>query len=247
MSLRKINEKKPLVHCITNYVVSNMMANGLLAIGASPVMADAIEEVKEMASIADSLLLNIGTLNERTIASMLAAGQSANEHHVPIVLDPVGAGATEFRTRTTLALLEELKVSLIRCNIGELAAIAGVNWQSKGVDSGSGELDVVQTAKTIASKYNCLVIVTGETDVLTDGVQVELITGGHEKITKVTGSGCLLSAICAAILASSNEPFTDLANLLREYKQVSELAYGPIGTLHENLFNHLERFAEGTK
>ncbi|CAM5198782.1 Hydroxyethylthiazole kinase [Ureibacillus acetophenoni] len=111
----------------------------------------------------------------------------------------------------------------------------------------TGELDVVQTAKTIASKYNCLVIVTGETDVLTDGVQVELITGGHEKITKVTGSGCLLSAICAAILASSNEPFTDLANLLREYKQVSELAYGPIGTLHENLFNHLERFAEGTK
>ncbi|RKJ37487.1 hydroxyethylthiazole kinase [Butyricicoccus sp. 1XD8-22] len=247
MSLQKINGKKPLVHCITNYVVSNFTANGLLAIGASPVMADAIEEVKEMASIADSLLLNIGTLNERTIASMLAAGQSANEHHVPIVLDPVGAGATEFRTRTTLALLEQLKVSLIRCNIGELAAIAGVNWQSKGVDSGSGELDVVQTAKTIASKYNCLVIVTGETDVLTDGVQVELITGGHEKITKVTGSGCLLSAICAAMLASSNEPFTDLANLLREYKQVSELAYGPIGTLHENLLNHLERFAEGTK
>ncbi|CAM5198789.1 Hydroxyethylthiazole kinase [Ureibacillus acetophenoni] len=116
-----------------------MMANGLLAIGAPPVMADAIEEVKEMASIADSLLLNIGTLNERTIASMLAAGQSANEHHVAIVLGVrIGAGATEFRTRTTLALLEELKVSLIRCNIGELAAIAGVNWQSKGVDSDWG-------------------------------------------------------------------------------------------------------------
>lgn len=247
LSLRKINVKKPLVHCITNYVVANMTANGLLAIGASPVMADAIEEVKEMASKADSLLLNIGTLNERTIASMLAAGQSANEHHVPIVLDPVGAGATEFRTRTTLTLLEQLKVSLIRCNIGELAAIAGVNWHSKGVDSGSGDLDVVQTAKTIARNYNCLVIVTGETDVLTDGVSVELITGGHKKITKVTGSGCLLSAICAAMLASSTELFADLANLLREYKQVSECSDGPIGTFHENLLNHLERFAEGTK
>ena len=247
MSLRKINVKKPLVHCITNYVVANITANGLLAIGASPVMANAIEEVTEMASKADSLLLNIGTLNERTITSMQAAGQSANAHHVPIVLDPVGAGATVFRTRTTLALLQQLKVNLIRCNIGELAAIAGVKWHSKGVDSGSGKLDVVQTAKTVARNYNCLVIVTGETDVLTDGVQVELITGGHEKITKVTGSGCLLSGLCAAMLASSKEPFADLANLLREYKQVSEWANGPIGTLHVDILNHLERLAEGTR
>lgn len=247
MSLQKINTQKPLVHCITNYVVANFTANGLLAIGASPVMADAQEEVAEMASKADALLLNIGTLNERTISSMQVAGQSANTHQVPIVLDPVGAGATIFRTRTTFALLQQLKVSLIRCNIGELAAIASVNWHSKGVDSGSGKLDVVQTAKTVARNYNCLVIVTGESDVLTDGVQVAHITGGHEKITKVTGSGCLLSAICAALLASSTEPFSDLANLLREYKQVSERAYGPIGTLHENVLNHLERLAEGTK
>lgn len=247
MSLRKINVKKPLVHCITNYVAANITANGLLAIGASPVMADAIEEVEEMANKANALLLNIGTLNEQTIASMQAAGKSANAHHVPIVFDPVGAGATLFRSRTTLALLQLLKVRLIRCNVGELAAIAGVNWASKGVDSGSGELDVVQTAKTVARDYNCLVIVTGETDVLTDGDQVALIAGGHEKITKVTGSGCLLSALCAAMLATSTEPFTDLANLLREYKQVSELANGQIGTFHENLFNHLERLAEGTR
>lgn len=247
MSLRKINEKKPLVHCITNYVVANFTANGLLAIGASPVMADAIQEVAEMASKADALLLNIGTLNEQTIASMKAAGQSANEHHVPIVLDPVGAGATQFRNRTTQDLLQQLKVSLIRCNIGELAAIAGVSWHSKGVDSGSGKLDVVQTSKTVAKNYNCMVIVTGETDVLTDGDQVALISGGHEKITKVTGSGCLLSALCAAMLASSTEPFTDLANLLREYKKVSERAYGQIGTLHENVLNHLERLAEETR
>ena len=210
-------------------------------------MADAIQEVAEMASKADALLINIGTLNERTIESMQVAGQSANDYDVPIVLDPVGAGATQFRERTTQGLLQQLKVSLIRCNMGELAAIAGVSWHSKGVDSGSGELDVVQTAKTVARNYNCLVIVTGETDVLTDGAQMALITGGHEKITKVTGSGCLLSALCAAMLASSTEPFTDLANLLREYKKVSEWAYGPIGTLHENVLNHLELLAEGTR
>lgn len=247
MSLQKINEKKPLIHCITNYVVANFTANGLLTIGASPVMADALEEVAEMTRIANALLLNIGTLNDRTVQSMLAAGKSANEHQVPIVLDPVGAGATAFRSQTTHTLLQQLKITLIRCNIGELAAIAGANWQAKGVDSGSGELDVVQTAKMIAQKYNCLVIVTGKEDVLTDGQRVEIIAGGHEKITKITGSGCLLSAICAALLASSNEPLEDLAALLREYKQISLNAYAPMGTFQENFFNQLEQFAEVRK
>ena len=245
MSLQKIHKAKPLVHCITNYVVTNFTANGLLTVGASPVMADAIEEVAEMASKADALCLNIGTLNERTIQSMLAAGQSAHEHGIPIVLDPVGAGSTSFRTQITLTLLQQLQVSLIRCNIGELAAIAGVNWQAKGVDSGSGELDVVQTAQMIANTYNCFVVVTGAEDVLTDGQTVEVITGGHEKITKVTGSGCLLSALCAAMLASSSEPLLDLKNLLREYKQIGSSAFAQMGTFHENFFNYLEQFAEG--
>lgn len=238
---------KPLVHCITNYVVANFTANGLLAIGASPVMADAIEEAAEMASHAQALLLNIGTLNERTIRSMIAAGQSANKHQVPVVIDPVGAGATNFRSQTTRALLQQLKVSLIRCNSGELASIAGVSWQSKGVDSGSGEGDVAQIAKSIANKFQCFVIVTGKQDVLTDGERIEQIVGGHEKITRVTGSGCLLSAICAAMLASSNDPFEDLKSLLSEYKQVSELSYASIGTFQQNLLNQLERFAEGIK
>lgn len=247
LSLQKINIQKPLVHCITNYVVSNFTANGLLAIGASPVMADAQEEVAEMANKADALLLNIGTLNERTIYSMLLAGQSANKHQVPVVLDPVGAGATAFRARTTLDLLQQVQVRLIRCNIGELAAIAGIAWQSKGVDSGKGQLDIVQTAKIIALKYHCLVIVTGKVDILTDGEKVAQITGGHEKITKITGSGCLLSAICAALLASSTEPFSDLEQLLVEYKKISEWIYGPIGTMHENVLNYLEQLAEGNR
>lgn len=246
MSLQKINLKKPMVHCITNYVVANFTANGLLAIGASPVMADSKEEVAEMASIADALLLNIGTLNERTVTSMILACQSANKHQVPIVLDPVGAGATEYRKSTTYDLLQKVKVDLIRCNVGELAAIADIKWQAKGVDSGSGDtIDVVEIAKKVANKNNCLIIVTGETDVLTDGDKVALITGGNEKITKVTGSGCLLSAICAALLASSTEPFTDLKNLLSEYKQISEKIDAPIGTFQVQVLNQLELFSEG--
>ena len=245
MSLQKINLQKPLVHCITNYVVANFTANGLLAIGASPVMADAVEEAAEMASKSNALLLNIGTLNEQTIKSMILAGKSANVKNIPIVFDPVGAGATNFRLQTTMDLLQKLKINLIRCNVGELAAIAGVSWLAKGVDSGVGELDVAETAMFIANKYNCLVIVTGEQDVITDGNRLEWIVGGHEKVTKITGSGCLLSAFCAAELASCENAFEDLANLLRDYKQASLKAYSTIGTFHINFLNQLEYLAEG--
>ncbi|WP_313894414.1 hydroxyethylthiazole kinase [Psychrobacillus sp.] len=245
MSLQKINLQKPLVHCITNYVVANFTANGLLAIGASPVMADAVEEAAEMASKSNALLLNIGTLNTRTVEAMKLAGRIANEKNIAVVLDPVGAGATNFRLQATMDLLQQLKINLIRCNVGELAAIAGVSWLAKGVDSGVGELDVAETAMQVANKYNCLVIVTGVQDVITDGNRLEWIVGGHEKVTKMTGSGCLLSALCAAELASCENAFEDLTNLLRDYKQVSLNAYSTIGTFHVNFLNQLEYLAEG--
>lgn len=248
MSLHKINERKPLVHCITNYVVANFTANGLLAIGASPVMADAESEVVDMAQQADGLLLNIGTLNERTVRAMQLAGKSANMYHVPIVLDPVGAGATVYRTQTTKALLAQINVQLIRCNAGELAAIAGVNWVSKGVDSGKGSMDMIATAQQVARRYECFVIVTGETDILTDGHDVKTITGGHEKMTRITGCGCLLSALCTAVLATSTTPFEDLATLLAQYKQIGERsATLPIGTFQTELLNGLEQFAGVTQ
>lgn len=225
--------------------MANFTANGLLTIGASPVMADAVEEAAEMASKSNALLLNIGTLNEQTIKSMILAGISANAKNIPIVFDPVGAGATNFRLQTTMDLLQHLKINLIRCNVGELAAIAGISWLAKGVDSGVGELDVAETAMRVANKYNCLVIVTGEQDVITDGNRLEWIVGGHEKVTKITGSGCLLSAFCAAELASCENAFEDLASLLRDYKQASLNAYSTIGTFHTNFLNQLEYLAEG--
>lgn len=247
MSLQAIYNKQPLVHCITNYVVANFTANGLLAVGASPVMADAIEEVGEMAAQANALLLNMGTLNERTIESMKKAGLSANMHNTPVVFDPVGVGATKFRAETAQQLLDLLKINVIRCNIGEMAALAGVNWASKGVDSGKGDIDVAVTAKKLANNYQCIVIVTGEQDVITDGIRVEFVEGGHEKVTKMTGSGCLLSAFCAAVLANSKEPFDDLLTLLNEYKQASANSVATIGNFHTNFLNELENLAEGRK
>ncbi|MCM3720628.1 hydroxyethylthiazole kinase [Solibacillus isronensis] len=247
MSLQVIHKNQPLVHCITNYVVANFTANGLLAVGASPVMADAIEEVGEMAAQANALLLNMGTLNERTIESMKKAGLSANMHNTPLVFDPVGVGATKFRAETAQQLLDLLKINVIRCNIGEMAALAGVNWASKGVDSGKGDIDVAVTAKKLANNYQCIVIVTGEQDVITDGIRVEFVEGGHEKVTKMTGSGCLLSAFCAAVLANSKEPFDDLLTLLNEYKQVSANSVAAIGNFHTNFLNQLENLAEGRK
>lgn len=247
MSLQVINEKNPLVHCITNYVVANFTANGLLAVGASPIMADAIEEVADIAQHANAVLLNIGTLNERTIEAMLEAGITANKAQIPVVIDPVGAGATGYRTASSLRLLQQVNCQLIRCNQGELAALSGVLWHAKGVDSGHGDASVKDLAITLAKQYNCFVIVTGETDLLTDGKEVRLVTGGHEKITKITGTGCLLSALCAALLGSSKNPFIDMYQLLKDYKEIAVQSVTAVGTMQMNVLNDLERKAGESK
>lgn len=244
MSLQQITKHKPLVHCITNYVVANFTANGLLAVGASPVMADAKEEAAQMASIADALLLNIGTLNAETIAAMKLAGAAANAKGIPIVLDPVGVGATGYRLQTSKQLLEELDVQLIRCNAGELAALAGVAWQAKGVDCGEGQLAVAEVAKALAKSYACLVIVTGEVDCVTDGEQVAYVTGGNARITHITGTGCLLSALCAAVLSASEDAFCSLTALLQEYKDIAARTACPVGSYQTALLNALEQVAE---
>lgn len=247
MSLQQITKRKPLVHCITNYVVANFTANGLLAVGASPVMADAKEEAAQMASIADALLLNIGTLNAETIAAMKLAGAAANVKGIPVVVDPVGAGTTEFRLQTAKQLLAELDVQLIRCNAGELAALAGVAWQAKGVDCGEGQLPVAEVAKALANNYACLVIVTGEVDCVTDGEQVAYVTGGNARITQITGTGCLLSALCAAVLSASEDAFHSLTALLQEYKDIAARTVGPVGSYQIALLNALEQVAEVAK
>ena len=222
--LDELRQQNPLVHCITNSVVANFQANGLLALGASPIMADAIEEAAEVTAFSSSILLNTGTLNSSTVESMMAAGKSANVNGRPLVLDPVGAGATAFRKNTVVKLLAELDITLIRGNAGEIAAIAGVEWEAKGVDAGDGKANIVEAAKDVARSNRCFVAVTGETDIVTDGEQIIRITGGHPLMTRVTGMGCLLSAVSAAFLAVSPKSLEAVAHSLAFYKKAGEVA-----------------------
>lgn len=223
--LSELRERRPLVHCMTNIVVANFQANGLLALGASPVMADAPEEVGEMTSAASSTVLNIGTLHQESLETMEKAGIAANRAGTPVVLDPVGAGATQFRRDAVRRLLESVDVTLIRCNAGELAAIAGVDWRASGVDAGEGEMDLEIVAAQVARQHGCLVAVTGNTDVLTDGQRTVRISGGHPVMSRITGSGCLLSAVCGAFLAAGKEdPFRSAAAALAFYKTAGERA-----------------------
>lgn len=247
MTLKLIRQRQPLIHNITNYVAAPFQANGLLAIGASPLMADDINEVAEIVPQADALLINIGTLNTRTIDAMLQAGKKANEHNIPVVLDPVGVGVSQLRKNTIQQLLNTVHFSLIRCNPGELAAIANVSWTQKGVDSGQGDMDLSNEAKNIAKLYNCLVIITGEEDLLTDGDNIIFVPGGHVQMTEVTGTGCLLSSICAAALTIDEQhAFKHLQGTLAAYKLVSTHAYEAspyLGDFQRSILNELHQLS----
>jgi hydroxyethylthiazole kinase len=197
-TLEEVRKVNPLVHNITNVVVTNFTANGLLALGASPVMAYAAEEVADMAKIASSLVLNIGTLNPQTVESMIIAGKAANESGVPVIFDPVGAGATRYRTETAQRIMNEVKVSVIRGNAAEIANVVGEKWEIKGVDAGDAKGNIIELAITSAQKLNGLVVITGKEDVVSDGKTTYVVSNGHPILTKVTGTGCLLTSVIGA-------------------------------------------------
>ncbi|HHF3840772.1 hydroxyethylthiazole kinase [Haemophilus influenzae] len=201
--LSKIREQNPLIHNITNIVAANFSANGLLALGASPLMSANVEEMQEVPKISQALVINIGTLIGKDREAMLQAGKTANEVGIPVVLDPVGVGATSYRRETISQLLAEVKFALIRGNAGELAAIAGEAWQAKGVDAGQGEVDLKAVAEKVAQRYGCTVLISGAVDIVSDGTQTATVHNGTSLFPKVTASGCLLSAVCAAFLAVS--------------------------------------------
>lgn len=198
----KLREARPLVHNMTNVVVTNFTANGLLALGASPVMAYAREEVADMAAIAGALVLNLGTLSEDTVESMIVAGQAANAHGVPVLLDPVGAGATRYRTVSALRVLREVQVSLVRGNASELAHLIGEKRVIKGVDAGhSAEDERMELAVRAARSLHTAVAVTGPEDVITDGQAGYIVKGGHPLLAQVTGAGCLLTSVLGSFAA----------------------------------------------
>lgn len=203
--LQKVRTNRPLVHQITNYVTVNDCANVTLGIGGSPVMADDADEVKEMVSIASALVINIGTLNSRTIDSMLIAGRQANERGIPVILDPVGAGATKLRTETAQCLISELKLAVIKGNVSEMKVLGGLDGHTRGVDSVDELEDGEKLAATLAKRHNCVVAITGPQDIVSDGQRTVLIDNGHPLMAAITGTGCMTGALVGAFCGVTDD------------------------------------------
>ena len=206
--LEKVRSQTPLVHNITNYVVMNFTANALLAIGALPIMAHAQEEIEEMVGIAQALVINIGTLSAPWVESMIKAIEAAKRRKIPVILDPVGAGATNYRTQTCLRFLEELSPNIIRGNASEILALAGaVSKGTKGVDSSDTPEVALNMARNISGRYGATVCVSGAKDFIVQRSRTAKIINGHPWMSKVTGMGCAATALIAAFSAISQDPF----------------------------------------
>lgn len=211
--LKNVREKRPIVHCITNYVTAADCANILLTAGASPIMADDPEEAAEVTSIADSLMLNTGTLSKERLRAMLLSGSCARERNIPILLDPVGAGVSAFRTGAVNSIISQVKPDVIRLNLSELCSISLSTKNYSGIDSHCEE-DIEETidlAGEYALKTGAVIGVSGEIDVVTDGTRTALIKGGHEMQRKITGSGCMLSCTASAFCAANTEDLFNAA------------------------------------
>ena len=242
-SLRRLREERPLVHQITNYVVMNETANATLALGALPVMAHAPEEVEEMVGLAGALVLNIGTLSSQWVDAMLSAGGAANDRDVPVVLDPVGAGATRFRTETALRILERVDVAVLRGNAGEIATLAGIGAEVRGVESIGADSSPAELARKAAAALDVVASVTGPIDHVSDGERVVAVENGHPLLASITGTGCMSSAVTGAFLAVNREqPLDAAAEALAAFGVAGENAApgakGP-GSFHVNLYDAL--------
>lgn len=222
--LEQIRKQKPLIHNITNTVVANFSANGLLALGASPAMANAPEEAAEMASHADALVLNIGTCTQDQVNAMILAGKAANKKRIPVILDPVAIGATAFRTSAIEQILSKIDVSVIRGNAGEIAVLAGLDTEMKGADTLVDEINP-EVAIHVAKKYEAVVIATGKTDTITDGNSLTLCKNGIAMLPYVTGTGCLLTAVVGAFSSVSVDLYEASVNAVCSYGVASELAF----------------------
>lgn len=232
--LNELRSKKPLIHHITNYVTVNDCANITLAIGASPIMADDVNEAADIAKIASAVVLNMGTLNERTIQSMILAGKAANEAGIPLVFDPVGAGASQLRNDTAAQLLQETKISVLRGNISEVRFLAGLQSETKGVDASEIDLEhtdeAVEVAQKLSAQMDCVVAITGAIDVVSDGKQTVSIQNGHAMLSNLTGTGCMCSSLIGSFCGASPQSlFEATAAALLSMGIAGEIAYERAG------------------
>ena len=221
-----INEKNPLVHHITNYVTTNDCANIVLAIGASPVMADAINEVEDIVSISNSLVINIGTLNDTKIESMIKAGIKANKLNIPVILDPVGISASKYRTETIKRLLREINFSVIRGNLSEIKALCGLDSMSKGVDSREDSCREGERIALMAAKlHNTVIAITGAVDYISDGKKIITLHNGNKILTKVTGTGCMTTSLIGAFCGATQDYFLAATLGILTMSLSGEIAY----------------------
>lgn len=238
-----LRKKQPLVHHITNYVTVNDCANMTLAIGGSPVMADDIGEVEEMVSYASSLVLNMGTLNARTITSMLVTGKKAKELGIPVVFDPVGVGATTLRTATAKKIIEEVGPDVIRGNMSEIKILAGLGVEIKGVDSIADEGDGVEVARVLSHRLGCVIVITGKQDIIASGDQICRIDNGHPRLSQVTGTGCMATSLIGSFCAATANYFLGAIGGIITMGLAGELAEASlqnmdgIGTFRVRLFD----------
>jgi hydroxyethylthiazole kinase len=222
--LEKLREKRPLVHSITNYVVMNFTANTLLAMGASPVMAHSVDEVEEMVSLASALVINIGTLSKHWIESMFNAGRKANELGVPVILDPVGSGATSLRTNTFRRLVKELRITVVRGNASEILSIASDSIKTRGVETAHDAEHALETAREVAMEIGSVAAITGPVDLLTDGKKVIRCYNGHPLLGSVTGTGCAATTAIAAFAGVTSDPLEATSAGLAFFGLAGELA-----------------------
>ncbi|MBU3092074.1 hydroxyethylthiazole kinase [Clostridium sp. CM028] len=240
--LNNLREKTPLVHQITNYVTVNDCANITLAIGGSPVMAEDIHEVREMVSLASSLVINIGTLNSVIIEAMIEAGKMANELNIPVILDPVGVGATTYRTETCKRIINEVKLAVIRGNLSEIKTIYGIKTITRGVDaSESFSVDSneftreKEMARNFAVKFNTVVVITGAVDIISDGKTLYTASNGHKIMSRVTGTGCMCTSVIGCYLgAGDNNLIAALAGIVS------------MGIAGETAYESLDKNSEGS-
>ena len=208
--------QKPLVHCITNSVTMNDCANAILAVHGRPIMADEIKEVEDITSICQALVINIGTLNERTIEAMIKAGQKANALNHPVILDPVGAGASSFRSETTFRLLDKIQFSVIRGNISEIKTVYQGIGTTKGVDADINDIvneesldETIDFARELSQRTGAIIAITGAIDIIADANHATIIRNGCSNMSRITGTGCMLSAILGAYVAVNQDSMFD--------------------------------------
>jgi len=240
--LEKVRTQKPVVHHLTNWVTIYDCANIVKVFGASPVMAHAKEESGDMAKIASSLVLNIGTLTPEFIDSMKIAAKSANEKGIPVILDVCGAGATKLRDTKCFELLDEVRIDIIKGNASEVARIAGENVTTKGVDASDVKKDLIDVASHLAQKRNCTVVITGEEDIIVNSKNMFIVKNGHEIMSHVVGTGCMAASVIGTFAAVHDEPAFAAAAGLCCYEIAAELAAkdaeGP-GTFKEKLYDKI--------